>query len=152
MKEKAFRLNFKELLAVYYSLRSFKTYFRNKHVKLFLDSQVGVQIINKMGTTKSSISNDIAKRIWLFCVKNKIWVPAANIPGAENVIVDYESRKSYKHAEWMLNHEIFQKAMKHLKLEPDLDCFASTLNTRLPKYISYKLDPYAYLIDTFSVH
>ena len=79
MKEKAFHLNFKELLAVHYSLRSFKTYFRNKHVKLFLDSQVGVQIINKMGTTKSSICNDIVKRIWLFCVKNKIWIPAANI-------------------------------------------------------------------------
>ena len=28
----------------------------------------------------------------------------------------------------------------------------SRLNTQLPKYISYKLDPYAYLIDAFSVH
>ena len=28
----------------------------------------------------------------------------------------------------------------------------SRLNTQLPKYISYKPDPYAYLIDAFSVH
>ena len=75
---------------MYYSLRSSKTYFQNKHVKLFLDSQIGVQIINKMRTTKSSIYNDIVKRIWLFCLKNKIWIPAAYIPGAENVTVDYE--------------------------------------------------------------
>ena len=27
-----------------------------------------------------------------------------------------------------------------------------SLNTQLPKYILYKLDPYAYLIDAFSVH
>ena len=52
----------------------------------------------------------------------------------------------------MLNPEIFQKAIKHLKFKPDLDCFASRLNTQLPKYTSYKSDPYAYLIDTFSVH
>ena len=73
MKEKALHINCMELLAVYYSLRSFKSYFQNKHVKIFSDSQVGVQIINKMGTNKSSICNDIVKNIWLFCVKNKIW-------------------------------------------------------------------------------
>ena len=152
MKEKALYINCKELLAVYYSLRSFKFYFRNKHAKIFLDSQVGVQIINKMGTTKSSICNDIVKSIWLFCVKNKIWITAAHIPGAENVIPDYEPGKSYKDVEWMLNPEIFQKAIKHLKFKPDLDCFASRLNTQLPKYISYKTDPYAYLINAFSVN
>ena len=68
------------------------------------------------------------------------------------MIADYESRKGYKDAEWMLNPEIFQKAVKHLKFKPDIDCFASRLNTQLPKYISYKPDPYAYLIDAFSVH
>ena len=52
-------------------------------------------------------------------------------------------RKSYREAEWMLNLEIFQKAIKHLKFKPDLDCFASRLNTQLPKYISCKPDPYA---------
>ena len=137
---------------MYYSLRSFKTYFQNKHVKIFSDSQVGVQIINKMGTTKSSICNEIIENTCLFCVKNKIWITAAHIPGAENVIADYESRKSYKDAEWMLNSEIFQKVIKHLKFIPDLDFFASRLNTLLPKYISYKPDPYAYLTNAFSVH
>ena len=87
-----------------------------------------------------------------FCVKNKIWITAAHIPVAENVIADYESRKSFKNAEWMLNPEIFQKAIKHLKFKPDPDCFASKLSTQLLKYISYKRDPYAYLIDVFSVH
>ena len=137
---------------MYYSLRSFKTYFQNKHVKIFSDSQVGVQIINKMGTTKSSICNNIVKNIWLFCVKDKIWITAAHFPGAENVIVDYESRKSYKDAVCKLNPEIFQKAIKHLKFKPDFDCFASRLNIQLPKYISYKPDTYAYLIDTFLFH
>ena len=84
MKEKAVHINCQELLAVYYSLRCFKMYFQTINVKIFSDSQVRVQIT------------------------------AAHIPGAENVIGDYESRKRYKHTEWMLNPAIFQKAIKHL--------------------------------------
>ena len=84
MKEKALHINCKQLLTVYYSFRSSKAYFQNKHVKIFLDSQVGIQIINKMGTTKSSICNDIVKNIWLIFLKKKIRITAAHIPGAEN--------------------------------------------------------------------
>ena len=104
-----------------------------------------------MGATKSSVWNDIMIYVWLFCVANKILITAAHIPGAENVIGDYESRKSYKDAEGMLNHAIFPKTIKHQIFEPDLDCFASRLNTQLPKYISYKPDPYAYLFDAFQL-
>ena len=131
---------------MYYSLRNFKTYFENKYDK-YSDSQVGVQIIKKNGATKSSICNDIVKIIWLFCVKNKISITEAQIPGAENVIANYESRKSYKNAEWMLNPEIIQKTTKQLKFKPNLDCFTSRLSTAI-----YKPEPDAYLIDGFSFH
>ena len=47
------------------------------------------------------------KNIWLFCVKDTIWITVAHIPGAEYVIADYESRRIYKDAERMLNPEIF---------------------------------------------
>ena len=52
----------------------------------------------------------------------------------------------------MLNREIFQKAIKNLTFKTDLDFFASRLKTQLPKYISYKTDPYEYLIGAFSAH
>ena len=170
MKQKALHIFCKELQAVYHSLRSFKIYFQNKQakifsvsqvavqikmyfqnkqVKIFSDSQLAVQVISKIGTTKSSICKDILKNIWLFCVKNKIWITAAYIPGAENVIPDYKLRKSYKDVEWILNPDIFQKVIKHLKSKPDFDRVVSRLNTQLPKYISNKPDPYAYLIDAF---
>ena len=91
MKEKVLHIKCKELLAVYYCLRSFKTYFQNKHAEL-------------------------------------------------------------RDTEWMLNSAIFQKAIRHLKVKPDLNCFGSRLNTQVPNYISCKPDPYAYLIDAFSIH
>ena len=52
----------------------------------------------------------------------------------------------------MLNPAIFWKTMKHMKLEPDLDCFASRLNTHLPTIISCKLNRYVCLTDVFSVY
>ena len=70
---------------------------------MFSDSQLGVQVINKMGTTKSSICDNIVKNIFLCCIKNKIWITAVHISGDEYVIADYESTKSYKNTEWMLN-------------------------------------------------
>ena len=69
-----------------------------------------------MGTTKSLICNDIVRNIWLFYVKNKIWITAAHIPGAEIVIADYESRKSYKEAGWMLNPSNISKGNKAPKI------------------------------------
>ena len=133
MTEKALHINYKELLVVYCSLRNFKMYFQNEYVKIFSDSQIGLQIVSKMGTTKSMVCNDTVKNIWLFWVKSKIWITASHIPGAENVIADYESKIGYKDAEWMVNPAIFQKAIKQLNFEPDLDCFASRLSTQLPK-------------------
>ena len=52
----------------------------------------------------------------------------------------------------MVNPEIFQKTIKQLKSKPDLNYFVSRLNTQLLKYISYRQDTYAYLIDAFSVY
>ena len=54
--------------------------------------------------------------------------------------------------EWMQSvSSVFQKTIKRLKFEPDLDYFASWLNAQLPNCISYKPHPYAYAIDAFSV-
>ena len=54
-----------------YSLRSFKACMRNKHVKVFSDSHVGVQIMNKTEKPESSDCNDIAKILGIFVSKIK---------------------------------------------------------------------------------
>ena len=55
-----------------------------------------------MGTIKSLVCKDIVKNI-IFCAKNKIWINAAHVSRAENVIADYESINFYKDAEWIIN-------------------------------------------------
>ena len=68
-----------------------------------------------MGTTKGSVYDDIVKNNFLFCVKNKIWITAAHIPGDEDVTADYKSRKSYKDPEQMLNLQDISKGYKASK-------------------------------------
>ena len=106
-----------------------------------------------MGTSESSVCKDINKKTGLLCgcVEHKIRITAIPTPGAENVIADYESTKSYKDAEWMLNPSIYKNATENQKFKPELDCFTSRLNTQQPKYTTYKPDAFAYLIDAFLI-
>jgi hypothetical protein len=38
-----------------------------------------------MGGSKSTSCNKVSKQIWLFCIKNKIWLACSRIPGKQNV-------------------------------------------------------------------
>ena len=105
-----------------------------------------------MGTSKSSICNNIVKNICLFCVKNKIWITTAHIPRCSKYHWRLWIRKKLQKCR--LDAELWNisKGNKNLKFKPDLDCFVLRLNTQLPKYIFYKPDPYTYLIGAFSVY
>ena len=52
----------------------------------------------------------------------------------------------------MLSRSIFSDAVNHFNVFPDIDCFASRINCQLPRYISYKPDPFATYVDAFTVN
>ena len=150
--EQTYHINIRELLAIYYALKSFQSECVNSHVKVLNDNVAAVGIVNKMGTSKSELGNAIAKNIWSFCEKYNIWVTAAHIPGIDNTAADTESRRQYKEAEWKLDPKIFSEACKTLLFSPNLDCFASRLNCQLVDFVSFKPDPYAKFINAFSIN
>ena len=113
------------MIAIYYSLRSFILQLADKHGRVLCDNTTVVAVVNNMGSTSSSKCNVIAKLIWLFCKAHNIWITCAHIPGVENVKSEFESRKNYKQAEWMLNKKIFARVLQHFQYSPDVDCFAS---------------------------
>ena len=41
----------------------------------------------------------------------------------------------------MLNSKIFNEAQKRLLFQPDIDCFATRINTQLFEYFSRRPDP-----------
>lgn len=143
-------INIKEMLAIFYALRSFVDLLRGHHVRVLCDNTTAVFVLNKMGTTRSMDCNRVNKKIWEYCKENQIFITCTYIPGKENVVADIESRREYKQAEWMLNKDIFVRAQKVFKFDVNIDCFASRANAQLPTYSSRSRDPYATHIDAFS--
>lgn len=45
-----------------------------------------------MGGLKSMQCNDIANRIWCWCVQQNVWLTISHIPGIKNVEADRKSR------------------------------------------------------------
>ena len=67
-----------------------------------------------------------------------------------NFNADALSRRRYSDHEWMLNNDVFSRLCK---IFPGLtiDLFASVLNHRLPRYVSWGPDSQAVSVDTFNI-
>ena len=118
----------REMLAVYFAIRSFREMFRGKHIKVDSDNTNTVQVINKMGSAHSIECNSTAQLSWQFCRKRDIWLTCTFLSGSQNKGAGFESRKKYRDAEWMLNRSIFSDAVNHFNFTPDIDCFTSRMN------------------------
>ena len=53
--------------------------------------------------------------------------------------------------EWKLNEFYFSSITNHFKFTPNVDLFASRLNTQLTRFFSYIPDPKAELVNAFTV-
>ena len=143
-------INYLELLAAFFALKSFCGDLHNVHVKLNIDNTTAVAYIAHMGGSKSQTCNSLAKQLWAWCIERKIWISVAHLPGIENVIADRKSRIFQDETEWMLDREIFQELSS--KFQPEIDLFATRLNAQLSRYVSWKPDPGAEAVDALSLH
>ena len=132
-------------------MKSFKFDLQDKHIKTFSDNKTAEAVINKMGTCKNHALNKIAQQIWGFCQQFRIWIAASHIPNKKNFEADFESRREYKDAEWMLNPKIFNEAQNILSFQPQIDCFATRINTQLSEYFSRRPDPETKFIDALKL-
>ena len=73
-----------------------------------IDNTSAVSIINNMGTSHSAK----VKQLLEWCIARNIWVSAAHIPGSENFIADFESRRTERASEWMLNSDCLANSLK----------------------------------------
>ena len=145
-------INYLELLAAFLALKSFCKECRNIHVKISLDNTTAVAYISHMGGVKSVACNRLAKELWTWCIARSIWLTATHLPGVQNVIADRKSRVFEDETEWMLDKNIFSASCDFMKFDPDIDLFASRLNTQLKRYISWKPDPGAEAVDALSIY
>ena len=120
-----------------------------KCVSILVDNTTTVSCINQMGTCHSKEINSIVRQIWEWCISHSIWITVSHIPGKENTIADRESRKQRRETEWTLDTEIFDNMLIGFSVKPDIDLFASRINYKCKKYVSYQPDPGAYAVDAF---
>ena len=150
--EKRTHINGLELQAAFFGLQTFRAQIRDKHVLLQMDNSTAVAYMNHMGGAQSQVCNQLARDIWDWCIGENIWVTATFLPGIQNTLADTESRQFNDRTEWSLCQDVFNTICKHFdNSEPDIDMFASRLNTKLPKFCSWRPDPQAVAINAFTI-
>lgn len=149
--EKLKHINFLEILAIFFALKSYKTKIKNKHVKIMTDNSTAVAYINNMGGSKSNDCNEISRQVWLWCINEGIWLTCSHIPGILNTEADKKSRVFNDRTEWKLKSSIFQQIVGKWG-KPQVDLFASRLNFQIEKFCAWKPDPLASFIDALSLN
>lgn len=148
--EASYHINYLETLAAFFSLKCFASNARGKHVQLKLDNTTAVFYINNMGGIRSPSLNRLAREIWTWCISKDIWVSAVHVPGVDNDIADFRSRHFSINTEWSLHPSVFEWLCQRT-FEPDIDLFASRLNAKVTRFVSWSPDPFAFACDAFSL-
>ncbi len=121
------------------------------HVQIRIDNTAAVYYINNMGGTKSITLNKLAREIWYWCISRDLDLTVVHIPGLMNTKADFNSRSFNVRTEWSLHPTVFSWLIQTL-FTPDIDLFASRLNAKLQKFVSWMPDPCAYACDAFSLN
>lgn len=148
-EEQSLHINILELKACEIGLLTFCKQISHAHVRLYTDNTTSCAYINKYGGKVQAL-DDIARRIWKFCIAKNISLSAFHVPGITNKTADRLSRTGNDDLEWSLDQTVFEKIQtKYPEMHTDL--FASKLNAKLASYVSRHPEPNAIAVDAFSL-
>lgn len=151
VEEGAQHINYLELMAAYFGLRIFASDLHNCQILLRIDNTTAISYINRMGGVKFPHLNKITREIWSFCESRKIFVYASYISSKDNDIADAESRRLHPDTEWSLSNQAFQRIVGTFG-SPEIDLFATRLNTKCSKFVSWQRDPCSFAINAFTIN
>ena len=149
--ETQFHINYLETLAAFFALKCFASTLESTHVQIRIDNTAAVYYINNMGGTKSITLNKLARKIWYWCISRDLDLTVVHIPGLMNTKADFNSRSFNVRTEWSLHPTVFSWLIQ-TSFTPDIDLFASRLNAKLQKFVSWMPNPCAYACDAFSLN
>ena len=123
----------------------------NTHIQLYCDNTSSCAYLRNFGGKKRYL-NVLAIDIWNLCISRSTHLSISHVAGCLNVEADELSRglNLNEDLEWALDMDIFQEIVCRFG-KPDIDFFASRLNHKLEKYISFRPDPNAMAVDAFSI-
>ena len=141
-------INYLELLAAIHALQCFPPI--RSRISLLTDNSTVIGYINKMGGMASPSLNHLTRILWVWCLEREIFAVAQHIPRKDNVYADYHSRNFNERIGWSLNPTVFRWITQRLWY-PDIDLFASRLNAKVKKFVSWHPDPEACAVEAFTI-
>lgn len=148
--ERRQHINVLELLAAFFALKIFARDYSNCQILLRIDNSTAIAYINRMGGIQYPHLTRISRNIWQWCESKKIFIFACYIKSADNQIADAESRRSHPDIEWELSGSAY-KAIVDRFGQPTIDLFASRLNKKCDRYVSWHRDPDAFSVNAFTI-
>ena len=148
-QEKEDHINVLELRAILLGLQSLCE-GKGKHVRVMSDNTTALAYLKHQGGVRSEQCDQVAREIWDWAEERDMWLSGAHIPGVENVVADFKSRNFADNLEWSLSDKLFQKVVRRFGM-PDIDLFASRLNCKVEKFVSWNPEPNAFAIDAFTM-
>ena len=104
---------------------------------------------NKGGTHSPTLCM-LALKIWKFLLYKKVRAEISHIRGIDNIEADRCSRIKPDPFDYSLSCKAFAEISEVLQVTPQVDMFASRISNKVDKYVSWKIDPFAWKIDAFS--
>lgn len=148
--ERSLHINYLEILAAFLGLKVFAQNLYNCQILLRVDNTTAISYINRMGGVQFPHLTNITKQLWQWCETHRTTVCADYIKSSDNIVADAESRKSHPDIEWEISNQAFNTITNHFGI-PSIDLFASRINHKCNKYVSWHRDPDAYAINAFTL-
>ena len=141
-------INVLELKAVLFGLKTLFRDVTNKHIRIKSDNTTAVASINNCGSIKRHLMG-VSEAIFEWAHNKNVDLSAEYILGSLNVTADLASREKDFNKEWRLMPTVFNDICR-LYGAPNIDLFASRINTQLALFYSWKPDPEALGTNAFS--
>lgn len=143
-------INLLELKAAFFGIKCFASNLRDEQILLRIDNTTAIAYINRLGGIQIEKLSEMAREIWRWCEERNLWISASYINTKLNVEADAESRQLKPETEFELSPEIYNKIVIRFG-KPEIDLFATRVNNKCRKYVSWRRDPGAWAVDAFTI-
>ena len=129
---------------------SFEPYFPGNHLLIRFDNTTAIAFARDMGGMSCPLRDHFARKLWDRASKKDCWLTISHIRGVDNYQAALASRLFNDRTEWTLPQDNFVRVAKKFRC-PSIDMFASMLNYKTARYVSWFPDPKCTEVDAFSI-
>ena len=149
-EQKEMCINSKETIAMYNGYCSFEPYMLGSHLLVRSDNTTAIAFFRDIGGLLSPVHDHFARKLWDRAAKANVWLSVSHIKGSDNFQADLASRLFNDRTEWSLPQLTFMKIAQRFRCST-IDMFATMLNHKLKRYVSWFPDPKCMEVDAFSI-